>query len=412
MRGYDAGGGFATARDDTAVQQNAPGLSSVEHTMEWLSSETAASTGLPEDLSELRSQHEDRITSSQFTVLDLTKEIPLEASSSSESILKPDEPCCIELIQGAGLGKNVKVCDASPTGSVHVSNRNENRSNYYVNGMNQSTRRVVEDVQALTAVTGDSVRAILNDSSGSFFQEVKSAVLGFLSSILGQYAEPEAVESMMNVIIDDVREGKQVRVFAFSQGSIITSNALELLHDQLSEEEWKKLTENVEVITAGAGTNLFPDGIRAVGIVHEGDFVPHLTRSFSGIRSTASYAMSYLSGLKPTMLQAAPVIEIAGSDPEEPHRFTGYMEDLPAFLLAAHTNGDRVDGASLARAVAGAALNGDFADHVIHQVIGKMRDEQNVEFFEALRHYAPSGKIGMFPIGVRKTDEWEVSRAA
>lgn len=278
--------------------------------------------------------------------------------------------------------------------------------------MNQSTKRVVEDVQALTAATGDTVRAIINNNSGSFYQEVKSAVLGFLSPILGQYAEPEAVDSMMDAIIDDVREGKRVRIFAFSQGTIITSNALELLHDQLSDEEWKRVTENVEVISAGAGTNLFPEGIRAVGIVHEGDFTPHLTEKLAGIRSTAAYAMSYLSGLKPTTLQPVPIIEIAGGNPEEPHRFSGYMEDLPAFLIAAHSVDDHVDGDALAKAIAGAALNGDFADHVLHNIIEKMYDEQNIEFFQTLHRYAPNGKIGNFPIGRTKIDEWEIKEAA
>jgi hypothetical protein len=146
--------------------------------------------------------------------------------------------------------------------------------------------------------------------------------------------------------------------------------------------------------------------------VHSQDLIPKLTGALAPLRRLSSAIIGPLTGLRHYSMKQGEITEIDGAGFSDAHKLRTYLDNLPEFLVAAHKQNDEVDGRGLAYALAGVIRDGAFADHLVQEVLDRMEEEKNTEFFEALKQYAPAGRIGNFVVPQFQKNDWEFAHAA
>jgi hypothetical protein len=146
----------------------------------------------------------------------------------------------------------------------------------YVNGINTDKNRQASSLQAIADATGSRTIGIHNATQGGLLDVAQS-----LGDKLDVGSNP-AVDTLAETVYNEIRAGHSVHLLAHSQGAIITSRALQDVHnrlrleDGLSRQEAENLLSNVKVETFGGASRRYPNGPKYVHYVNRRDMVPQL----------------------------------------------------------------------------------------------------------------------------------------
>jgi hypothetical protein len=173
----------------------------------------------------------------------------------------------------------------------------ETRVIYYVNGVMTGTDAHCETLQQISDLTGAVTIGVMNESDGQlkdFFQtgldrftvqlENKLAAWGIKKTV--EIHENEAATLLTNVIVQRLRAGKSIEIWAHSQGGAVTSLALHRALRTLTAEGRFPVERDgevdvgaIEVITFGSAApqwpeGMWPDGPKYTHYVHLRDATP------------------------------------------------------------------------------------------------------------------------------------------
>ncbi len=327
------------------------------------------------------------------------------------------QPKCEDVLRSVTLSseKEGGFCVAYPATGSNVSNKNNDTMSIFVNGLDNTNGEAARSAALLAQSLGRPVLRIHNDREdypwvvGSF-----KALVGKLSPTAGAAAE-QSVNTLADTIDRQFRQGGTVDLHVHSQGSVIGSNALSLLHDRLSADDWEKLTTTQLRVTAyGAAEHLWPPGVRATDNYFVGDYVTGLTapvdETVSKLGSVLSAAYNsgtwvleklFGSGEGETNRQNQFYGEtyhnpVAGSALDQ-HPFVGYMQAQAQFLVGRHsTLGFFVDGRGVAADLIESIRNGEYSDAVHERVAELMRSSGSSDFAKSICTAIDRGELGAF----------------
>jgi hypothetical protein len=130
----------------------------------------------------------------------------------------------------------------------------------FINGVAQNRGQMAGMMQQIADMTGTEVVGLYNATEG-WLKDAVQTVGDRLD--LGDNA---AVESLKNVMLDQIRDGDPLRVVGYSQGSVIASRAIQDVKDVLAAEGMSeadiqaKLRDLIQVETFATAHSHFPDG--------------------------------------------------------------------------------------------------------------------------------------------------------
>ncbi|MCB0352260.1 MAG: hypothetical protein KDD64_02010 [Bdellovibrionales bacterium] len=298
---------------------------------------------------------------------------------------------------------------AEPESSVHVSNSTP-YTNFYVNGVGATCPGLSRSVKGMANLSGGTVYGVLNDTAelpvastllaplGAIFptfakgikrtlqvaEGVTKGFFGMLSSSMGRHLEKDAVTAIMSAVREKALRGEKIRLFCHSQGSIVTSNALEELRKELSPEQWSLVEKNVEVISFGARNYQWPDAIRVTLNVHRGDFPAFAMGLVSSIMRPFRRRSSEMR-----VVNRWGISHALGQYLEHHHEF----EVLPPSRLAGTPNGENA-----ASKVYNSIRDGRLADSTHIKMIDAAIDLYGKKFSAEFLRFAPKGEIGRFHV--------------
>ena len=134
-------------------------------------------------------------------------------------------------------------------------------NNIVINGILTSPESAFSTAKNLFNGQPGNQYILYNATSNNFFIDSEHAIAGKCSYKLGRDAE-KSVDTLVDFIREKIQNDEKISLHAHSQGSVITQNALTILKDKLSPNDWKKLTQNLTVILYGTVTYDFPDNIK------------------------------------------------------------------------------------------------------------------------------------------------------
>jgi len=175
---------------------------------------------------------------------------------------------------GALIGRNGQVYEPNTplnrAPSIGPNNgRRATETVLFVNGINNSRQDVQESMQALANRGGFNVVGVFNASRGTIMDTAQS--IGDKWGISGN----PATATLRDQILGELRDGRDVHLFAHSQGGIITSGALGEVKDRLTsqygERRANEMMNRIRVETFGGAAWRYPDGPQYVHYYHSGD---------------------------------------------------------------------------------------------------------------------------------------------
>lgn len=163
------------------------------------------------------------------------------------------------------------------TAVIPQSGLRNNETLIYVNGISTTRKRQADNLQYIANSTGSRVIGIYNATQNGLLDVVQS-----FGDTLDDVGENPAIETLADTIYNELRQGRDAHLFAYSQGAIIVSRALQdvsnclRLEDGFSRQEAESLLSQVKVETFGGAARRFPDGPEYVHYINRKDLVPQL----------------------------------------------------------------------------------------------------------------------------------------
>ena len=176
-------------------------------------------------------------------------------------------------IDGNEIEQECVWCDEGNVGG------GETRVIYYVNGIKTGSDKHCDTLQTIANKTGAVTVGVMNESEGMlkdvwqtagdrFTVTFENALAAFGIEKTIQIHQNKAAVMLMNLIIQRIRVGKRVEIWAHSQGGAVTSLALHRALRVLEEEgSWPVLKEDgevdydaIEVVTFGSAAPKWPWG--------------------------------------------------------------------------------------------------------------------------------------------------------
>ncbi|MEP6923890.1 MAG: hypothetical protein ABI954_05475 [Pyrinomonadaceae bacterium] len=151
-----------------------------------------------------------------------------------------------------------------------------NETLIYINGISTTRMRQADSLQAIADTTGSRTIGLHNATQGGLLDIAQS-----FGDKLDVGNNP-AVNTLTETVYNELRAGREVHLFAHSQGTIITSRALQdvsnrlRLEDSLSKQDTENLLARVKVETFGGAAQRYPDGPKYVHYINRKDLVPQL----------------------------------------------------------------------------------------------------------------------------------------
>jgi hypothetical protein len=221
----------------------------VEQTTENLSDVFASRTGLSTALNPLsmRRQREETPSDKQFDG---------HFVGAGGQAFAPDTPFS-------------EIPAVTPAGGVR-----NNETLIYVNGIRTNVAGQSNSLQAIADNTGSRVIGVHNATEG-----FGGDILQSLGDKLDIGSNP-AVDTLADTVYDELRAGRDVHLLAHSQGSLVTSRALQdvknrlMLEDGMSRQAAEALMNNIKVETFGGASRRYTDGPQYVHYVNRNDGVP------------------------------------------------------------------------------------------------------------------------------------------
>jgi hypothetical protein len=146
----------------------------------------------------------------------------------------------------------------------------------YVNGISTTRQGQFDSLREIADRTGARVVGIHNATQGGLIDIIQSA-----GDTLDVGRNP-AVDTLADTVYEEITSGRTVHLMAHSQGALITSRALQDVHNRLrledgrSRGETERLLSRVKVETFGGAAGAYPDGPRYVHYVNRRDGVATL----------------------------------------------------------------------------------------------------------------------------------------
>jgi hypothetical protein len=159
---------------------------------------------------------------------------------------------------------------------------------FYVNGMVTDEKTAKSTGKELEKILGNKINVIHNPTKGGLSDFIESLqerhnvfVPGITKEMINGTLYDEITIKTANQFLEQINNGKDLKIVCHSQGGAITSNALEyskekLLSEGKSKKELQNIFSKIEVITLGAASSpdKFPEGVKIVQITHPKDPVP------------------------------------------------------------------------------------------------------------------------------------------
>lgn len=326
-------------------------------------------------------------------------ETNLEIGVPASARLRQGGESCEAVLRSEALAqaKDGGICVAYPGPISKASNPCPDTLSIFVNGLNNSNGKAARSAELLAESLGRPVLRIHNDREDyPWIVGSVNAVIGKVSPTAGAAVEP-SVKELADVIEKRFRNGGTVDLHVHSQGSVIGSNALSLLNDRLTAEEWRKLTsEQLRVTSYGAAEHLWPPGVTATDNYFVADYVAALTSPLDSVvgligsawgnfKAGFSWIREKLCGIPggddAVFGDTKPNPAFGGE--LDQHPFAGYMNAQATFFVARHTTLGVTDGKAVAADLLDSIRRGYFADSVHEQVISRMVEERNGAFAKA-----------------------------
>jgi hypothetical protein len=191
-----------------------------------------------------------------------------------------------------------------------------------INGINTSLDEQKSALQTTADATGAKVVGIHNATEG-VLGDLKQSVTDKLN-----VGTNEAVESLRDVILSELRDRRPVHLMAHSQGGLITSRALGEVAKELERTGETNLLYRIKVETFGAASGRYPDGPRYVHYVNNKDPVSNLF-GVEGATSFRSHPGKDIFG------RQAKIVEFSAKSLIEAHSYQGtYLQERLPFDLA------------------------------------------------------------------------------
>ena len=158
-----------------------------------------------------------------------------------------------------------------------------------VQGIRTPLQKQSQNARELQAEINSQVEIIPNQSQG-FVKDLLNASLGVLRHDWGFAAERRAVQTLASRILSSLREEKPVTVCAYSQGTVICKDALELARNIIvkrkGQQAWIENAARISVISIGAANHLWRPELKSVTSYRViNDFVPRLTLPIAKVLS-------------------------------------------------------------------------------------------------------------------------------
>lgn len=183
------------------------------------------------------------------------------------------------------MSKNIDI-DSVP--KLSAKDYGKDKAFFYVNGMVTDEKTAKATGKELEEILGNKVNVIHNPTNGGLSDFVESLgerhnviIPGITKGTIKGTTFDDITVKTANKFLDQIKNGKELKIVCHSQGGAITSNALEyakqkLLSDGKSEKEVKNIFSKIEVVTLGAASSpdKFPEGVKLVQVINPQDPVP------------------------------------------------------------------------------------------------------------------------------------------
>ena len=214
----------------------------------------------------------------------------------------------------------VKVLEDSTDGAVATITPNVKLFNknpvYFVNGIDNTLEESTRSAQLLAYMLERPVTRIYNKSDGLMdFVESGGLKVGLLK-------DNPSVQSLVNSIMSDLRQGKPVEIHAHSEGALITSVALGIIQEK-NPEFFAANAYKITVDTYAGASWTYPKG----PVYHHMTFATDIVPELAGRTELKENIVDPTgSGKFMRYLKLG----------KEIHPFEGHVDSIPRFIINAH----------------------------------------------------------------------------
>ena len=229
------------------------------------------------------------------------------------------------------LVEKLKMRTGAGDGSVDVLKPSRqafsDKAVYFVNGVLNTLQNSDDNARALADMLERPVKRVYNRSDGlSDFTESVGLKLNLLKN-------NPSVKSLIDNIMSDLKKGETVEIHSHSEGAIITSAALTIIKEN-DPEFFAKNADKISVYTNGGASWTYPEGPTYNHRTFITDPIPLVVgRTVLGENLLFKTNPEKISGLPG-------------------HAYTGYVQDMPRFIINKHVSLFNLDTKSLGKDLA------------------------------------------------------------
>jgi hypothetical protein len=184
-------------------------------------------------------------------------------------------------VNGEAIGMECVGCEEGNTDG------DETRVIFYVNGIRTDTDTHCETLQAIANKTGAVTIGVLNETEGAvkdiwqttwdrFTVQVENKLADWGIDKTVSIHENDSAVLLANLVVQRIRQGKHVEIWAHSQGGAVTSLALHralraLVREGLypvTDDKGEQVKDRIRVVTFGSAASQWPEGLWPKGPVY------------------------------------------------------------------------------------------------------------------------------------------------
>ena len=147
---------------------------------------------------------------------------------------------------------------------------------YFINGIDNTPEDADQSAQLLADLLGRPVARIYNKSDGRFLNVPFADIWEAGKLKAGLLKDNPAVQTLVDSILKDLKNGESVQIHAHSEGAIMTSVALGIIRE-MDPDFFVKNANKISVFTYGGAASTYPEGPAYNHMTYTTDPVPTLT---------------------------------------------------------------------------------------------------------------------------------------
>lgn len=157
-----------------------------------------------------------------------------------------------------------------------ITHLNNNSNVYLVNGINVSEQQYHKSQVALNSLLRVPIQTSYNPTNG-IWRDLYNAVNGLFSDSRGHELEYQISSQLELAIRQDLKDNRQIKIFAHSQGSVILRNILAKLdHENYSFRD-------IKVFTFGAANYFWPKDLQVFSFTNKSDYLARALNNLTEI---------------------------------------------------------------------------------------------------------------------------------